>query len=164
MKSQPPSDDAIRLGFILFAQKDNAKKWVYCLPTNSISKWDEFVKTFLKKFYSMHKMARIRNAINQFQQVGGEPFWKHLERFKNLLAQCPRHAIEKWLLCQIVYEGLDYTSKPLLEFMYQGELHEEDRGRGMRILRRPSEKTVMWESFNEKPPHRTPHQKATSIP
>ena len=57
----------------------------------------------------MHKTARITNAINQFQQVKGEHFWKYLERFKDLLAQCPHHAIKKWRLCQIVYERLDYT-------------------------------------------------------
>ena len=74
MKIQQLSKDAIRLKFISFALKDNIKKWLYSLPANSISKWDEFVKTFLKKFYHMHNTARIRNAINQFQQVEGEPF------------------------------------------------------------------------------------------
>ena len=67
-----------------FVLKNNAKRWLYILPTNSISKWDEFVKIFLKKFYLMHKPTRMRNAINQFQQVGGEPLWKYPERFKDL--------------------------------------------------------------------------------
>jgi len=38
------------------------------------SKWNEFDKSFLKKFYHMYKTVKIRNAINQFQEGGGEPF------------------------------------------------------------------------------------------
>lgn len=40
-------------------------------------------------------MIKIQNAINQFRQVQGEPFWKYWKWFKNLLAQYPYHAIEK---------------------------------------------------------------------
>ena len=65
----------------------------------------------------MHKTARIRNEINQFRQFNKELFWRYLERFKDLLAQCPYHAIENWRLCQIIYEGVDYQYKTLLESM-----------------------------------------------
>jgi len=41
--------------------------------------------------------------------------------FKDLLAQCPHHAIEKWHLCQIIYEGVDYSSKTRLESMSHGD-------------------------------------------
>ncbi|HEX7870904.1 MAG TPA: hypothetical protein VF455_12405 [Chryseobacterium sp.] len=37
MKIQQLSDDSIRLRFITFALKDNAKKWLYNLPNNFIS-------------------------------------------------------------------------------------------------------------------------------
>lgn len=58
-----------------FALKGNAKKWLYSNPTNSISTCDEFVKSFLKKFYPIDKSAQIRNVINQFEQIG-ELMWK----------------------------------------------------------------------------------------
>jgi len=32
----------------------------------------------------------------QYRQKTNEPFWKYFERFKNLLAHCPHHGIEKW--------------------------------------------------------------------
>ena len=92
---QQLTEDAIKLHFIPFALKDNAKKWMYSLTTHSISTWEGFVTAFLKKFFPRHKTARIRNEINQFQQLSGAPLWKYLERFKDLLAQCPHHAIEK---------------------------------------------------------------------
>jgi len=86
VKIQQLTDDAIKLRFIPFALKDNAKKWLSSLPTNSISTWEEFVTVFLKKYYPRHKTAKLRNEINQFHQIAGEPFWRYLERFKDLLA------------------------------------------------------------------------------
>jgi hypothetical protein len=113
--------DAIKLRFIPFALKDQAKKWLYSLVTDSISTWVEFITVFLKKFFPTYKTAKLRNEINQFRQTPEEPFWKYLERFKDLLTQCPHHGIEKWHLCQIVYEGIEYNSKPLFESMSHGD-------------------------------------------
>ena len=92
---QQLTEDAVKLRFIPFALKDLAKKWMYGLPTNSITKWEEFVTVFLKKFFPRHKTAKFRSEINQFHQLPTEPFWKYLERFKDLLAKCPHHAFEK---------------------------------------------------------------------
>ena len=85
MKIQQLSDDAVKLSFIPFALRDNAKKWMHNLATNSISTWAEFVAIFLKKYFTMHKTARIRSQINQFWQLDKEPFWKYQDRFKDLL-------------------------------------------------------------------------------
>jgi len=89
-------EDAVRVRFIPFALKDMAKKWIYNLPVSSISSWDGFVKVFLKKFYPIHKTALIRKNIMQYRQETNEPLWKYFEKFKDLLAQCPHHRIEKW--------------------------------------------------------------------
>jgi len=85
-----------RLRFIPFALKDTTKKWVYSLPVSSVSYWDDFVKLFFKKFYLIHKTTLIRKNIMQFRQETNEPFRKYFERFKDLLAQCTHHGIEKW--------------------------------------------------------------------
>ena len=113
-------DDAVRLRFIPFSLKDLAKKWLYSLAADSIMTWDDFVKAFLKKFYPIHKTALIRKNIMQFRQEPSEPFWRYFERFKDLLAQCPHHGVEKWRQCQILYDGLDYQTKTLLKTMCQG--------------------------------------------
>jgi len=62
----------------------------------------------------MHKTAGIRSDINQFHQLDKEPFWRYLERFKDLLTQCHHHDRR---LSQIIFEGVDYQSKTLLQFM-----------------------------------------------
>ena len=54
----------------------------------------------------------------QFKQKSSELFWRHFERFKDLLVQCPHHGIVKWRQCQILYDSLDYSTKTLLESMY----------------------------------------------
>ena len=148
MRLQQLSDDAIKLRFVPFALKDNAKKWLYSIPTNSITTWEEFTKVFLKKFYPNHKTARYRNEINQFRQKAKEPFWQYFERFKSLLTQCPHHAIEKWRLCQIVYEGVDFNTKTMLESMCQGEFMQKNEDDAWTFLEDLSEKTTQWESTN----------------
>jgi len=117
--------DAIKLRLIPFFLKDLAKKWLYSLEIGSISSWDNFAKAFLKKFYPVHKTAQLRKSILQFKQTANEPFWKYFERFKDLLAQCSSW-IEKWPLCQSLYDGLKYQTKTLLESMYQGGFLKKD--------------------------------------
>ena len=48
----------------------------------------------------------------------------------DLLAQCPHHGIEKWRQYQILYDGLDYQTKTLLETMCQGEFLKKDEDQG----------------------------------
>ena len=60
------TEDEVKLRLINFALKDNAKKWLYSLPNYSVTTWEDFVRTFLKKYFPHHKTARIRNEINQF--------------------------------------------------------------------------------------------------
>jgi len=57
----------------------------------------------------------------QFMQEPSEPFWRYFERFKDLLVQCSHHGIEKWRQCQILYDGLDYSTNTLLETCAKGD-------------------------------------------
>ena len=142
MKISQLTEDAVRLRFIPFALKDIDKKWLYNMPASSVSSWDDFVKVFLKKFYPIHKTALMRKNIMQFKQESNEPFWKYFERFKDLLALCPHHGIEKWRQCQILYDGLDYQTKTLLETMCQGEFLKKDENQGWDLFEALAEKTI----------------------
>jgi len=46
MKIQQLSDDAVKLRFIPFALRNNAKKWMYSLATNSISTGQSSLQSF----------------------------------------------------------------------------------------------------------------------
>ena len=98
----------------------------------------------------MHKIARIRSEISQFRQYDKEPFWIYLERFKDLLTQCPHHAIEKWRLCQIIYEGVDYQFKTLLESMSHREFMMMTKDNAWKFVEDMTEKTMQWEGFTER--------------
>ena len=130
--------------------KDLAKKWLYSLEAGSISSWDNFVKAFLKKFYPVHKTAQIRKTILQFKQTANEPFWKYFERFKDLIAQCPHHGIEKWRLCQALYDGLEYQTKTLLESMCQGGFLKRNENEGWLLYEELADNTIQWEPTPKK--------------
>ncbi|XP_074374216.1 uncharacterized protein LOC141714604 [Apium graveolens] len=148
-KLQQLTEDSIRLRLINFALKENAKKWLYSLPVNSISTWEGFVVIFLKKYFPNHKTTRLTNEINQFHQKENESFWKYFDRFKNLLSQGPHHRIEKWRLCKIVYEALDSSTTTLLDSMCQGKFMENDEDQGWEFFEELAEKTMLWESTRE---------------
>ena len=107
-------DDAIRLRFVPFFLKALTKKWLFSLEARFITSWDSFIKVFSKKFYPTNKTTLMRKNITQCKQEPNESFWKYFERFKDLFVQCPHHGVEKWWLCQILYDGLDYQNKTLI--------------------------------------------------
>jgi len=86
----------------------------------------------------------------QFKQIANEPFWKYFERFKGLLAQCPNHGIEKWRLCQALYDGLEYQTKTLLEFMCQGGFLKKNENEGWLLYEELADNTIQWEPTPEK--------------
>ena len=136
IKTQQPGDcnlrqTVVRLRSIPFALKDLAKKWLYSLTVDLVSTWDDFVKVFLKKFYPIRKTSLIRKNIMQFKHKHNEPFWKYFERFKDLLAQCLHHDIEKWRQCQILYDGLA-TKTPLK--LWSRRILKERRGPRMGFI------------------------------
>ncbi|KAK1265662.1 hypothetical protein QJS04_geneDACA014972 [Acorus gramineus] len=148
LKLQQLTDDSIRLRLINFSLKDNAKKWLYALPANSITTWDQLVMIFLK-FFPNHKTAKIRMNINQFIQKEGESLWRYLERFKDLLLQCPHHGFEVWRLVQILYEGLNYTTRTMVESMCSGEFTNKNETEAWAFLEEVAEKSMQWETIRE---------------
>ena len=86
--------DVVCMKLIHFALKDSAKHWIYGLAANSVTSWNDFVKLFLRKYFSA-KTIKLKNEINQFIQLDTESFWKYFDRFKNLLAQCPHHGLDQ---------------------------------------------------------------------
>ena len=47
--------DVVKLRFVPFSLKDNAKRLMYSLLANSISSWHDFVKVFLQKYFPNDK-------------------------------------------------------------------------------------------------------------
>ena len=46
--------------------------------------------------------------------------YNYLERFKDLLLQCPNHGFDKTRLVQILYEGMDSPTKIMVQSFCNG--------------------------------------------
>jgi len=131
------------------ALKDSTKKWMHSLPANSISTWDGFARVFLRKYFPNGKTVKLRNEINHFVQLERESFWKCFERFKLLLAQCPHHGLERWRLSQIIYEGLDQSTRTMDESMCQGGFLNKSETEAWEFMEELAEKTLQWETTRD---------------
>ena len=58
--------------------------------------------------------------------------------------------IEKWRLCQVLYDGLEYQTKTLLESMCQGGFLKKDETDGWLLYEQLAENTIQWEPTPEK--------------
>ncbi|KAI5657920.1 hypothetical protein M9H77_26713 [Catharanthus roseus] len=66
------SDDAIRLRIFPFSLKDKAKHWLH--TRERIDTWTEMSREFLKKYFPMGKLTRLRREITTFSQQNNEQF------------------------------------------------------------------------------------------
>ena len=92
----------------------------------------------------------------QFKQEANGPFWKYFEYFKDLLAQCLHHGVEKWRQYQILYDGLDYQIKTLLETMCQESFLQNDENQWWELFEDLAEKTIQWEPTPKKSKNTNP--------
>jgi len=60
--------DVVRMKLIAFALKDSAKHWMYNLASNSVTCCNDFVRLFLRTYFSNAKPVKLGNKINQFVQ------------------------------------------------------------------------------------------------
>ena len=56
--------NVVRMKLNPFALKDFGKCWMYGLAARSVTSWDDFVKLFLRKYFSNAKTVKLRNKIN----------------------------------------------------------------------------------------------------
>ena len=121
-KTNGVSDDAIRLRLFPFSLSGRAKAWLQSLPTGTITTWNELTQAFLSKYFPPSKIAQLRNQITSFVQKDGESLYEGWERFKDLIRSCPHHGLEKWLIVQTFYNGLNYNTRLTIDAAAGGAL------------------------------------------
>ncbi|MCI06860.1 hypothetical protein A2U01_0027921 [Trifolium medium] len=122
LKLNAVTSDAIRLRLFPFSLRDKARAWLYSLPAELITTWDQLKQAFLAKFYPPSKTAQMRNQITSFGQKEGESLWEAWERFKEMLRPCPHHGLEPWLIVHIFYNGLSYNTRMTVDAAAGGAL------------------------------------------
>jgi len=89
-------------------------------------------------------MVKLWNEISHFVQHEKESFQKCFEWFKHLLARCPRHGLERWRLCQIIYEGLNQATKTTVNCMCPRGFLNKSETKAWDFLEESAENTLQW--------------------
>ncbi|KAA3461161.1 protein kinase 2B, chloroplastic-like [Gossypium australe] len=61
------------------------------------------------KYFSLAKIAKLRNGIFSFAQFEFETLYDAWERFKDLLRRCLHHGLPLWLQLQTFYNAAGGT-------------------------------------------------------
>ncbi|XP_026459431.1 uncharacterized protein LOC113360100 [Papaver somniferum] len=141
--------DVLRLRLFPFSLKERANEWYHIIHSKTITTWDGLVEVFIKKFYPHHKIVAVRQSIQTFKQKIGESLHDYIERFNELLYQCPHHGFEKSHMDQILYEGLDSETRMQVETMSGGSFTHQDPDECFDELVELAEKTRQWASMRE---------------
>nr|XP_016515025.1 PREDICTED: uncharacterized protein LOC107831743 [Nicotiana tabacum] len=138
------SHDAIYLRAFSFSLKDDAKQCLRSLPTGSICTWEEITTKFLEKYFSAAKARRMRKEIHNFSQGEGETVFEAWERFKEMLQRCPHNGMEQWMQLQDFWDGLNPSSRRLLNSAVPGPLMKKTPEEIVTPLNELSEDADQW--------------------
>jgi len=64
------------------------------------------------------------------------------------LLECPHHGFEKICLIQILYEGLDYQNKIIIESLCNGTFTSKTANDAWKFFEEVAENTLEWEPVN----------------
>ncbi|XP_026433991.1 uncharacterized protein LOC113331496 [Papaver somniferum] len=145
MKFKDLADKYLKLRLFPFSLKDKAKSWLNALAPSSIHTWNDIINLFLYKFFPRHKTIAIRGKLNSFSQQEGESLYDYIERFHDLLLQCPHHGFDTPRLTLILYEGLDFKTLNMVESFYGGNFPDKTAEEGYKFLHEMAGKTQEWE-------------------
>lgn len=65
MKPIGISEEQVKLRAFPFSLADNAKEWLYYLPSGTITTWNEMKKLFFEKYFPTSKAKNIRKEISE---------------------------------------------------------------------------------------------------
>ncbi|XP_026391986.1 uncharacterized protein LOC113287439 [Papaver somniferum] len=146
VKIKDLNDEYLRLRLFPFSLKDKAKSWLDALPSSSIYTWDAMTKLFLHKFFPRHKTTALRQILNNFSQQEGESLYDYLERFHDILLQCPHHGIDTVRLTMILYEGLHHKTMTMVGSLCGGKFQDKSADEGYKFFHEVAEKTQEWDA------------------
>ena len=68
MRPEGVSEEHIKLRAYPFFLVNNAKDWMYYLPTSAITSWNDMKRMFLEKYFPASKLAAIRKELYGIRQ------------------------------------------------------------------------------------------------
>ena len=96
-------------------------------------------------------MVRIRIEINNFAQLKGESFYEACDRYKDLLHKSPQHSLPKWMQVHHFYNGLNGTTRTLLDASAGGGTYEQSEDEAYQLLENIAINNCQWPSERATP-------------
>nr|XP_027076985.1 uncharacterized protein LOC113700728 [Coffea arabica] len=146
-----------------FSLKDFAKDWLYYLPPDSITTWDQLKKKFLDKYFPASRATSLRKEICGIKQHPGELLYDYWERFKKLCIKCPQHQISKQLLIQYFYEELLFRDKSIIDTVSGGVLVNKTPRAAWELIEGMAEKSQQFGTREDVPIRKVNEIETSSI-
>ncbi|XP_024027611.1 uncharacterized protein LOC112093437 [Morus notabilis] len=143
-KAPGVTEEALRLKLFPYSLRDRARAWLNSLPPDSVANWNDLAEKFLVKYFPPNKNAKLRNDITSFQQLEGEALCESWERFKELLRKCPYHGLPYWIQMETFYNGLNASTRAMVDASANGALLVKSYNKAYEILERMSNNNYQW--------------------
>ncbi|KAH9671394.1 hypothetical protein KPL70_017357 [Citrus sinensis] len=101
------------------------------------------------KYFPPTKNAKLRNEITSFHQIEDESLYEAWERFKELLRRCPHHGIPCCIQLEIFYNGLNPSTRLMVDASANGALLSKSYTEAYEILERIANNNYQWPSARQ---------------
>ncbi|KAL2235809.1 UNVERIFIED_CONTAM: hypothetical protein Sindi_1313100 [Sesamum indicum] len=155
MRPQGISEEQVKLRAFPFSLADQAKDWLYLLPSGSITRWNDLKKQFLEKYFPASRATTIRKEISAIRQFAGESLFEYWERFNRLVQSFPHHQIPNHLLIQYFYEGLSNMDRKLIDAGSGGALFDKTPTEAHKLILIMASNTQQFGVRHDDPPRKS---------
>ena len=118
------------------------------LPPDSITTWSDLADKYLLKYFPPTKNAKLRSEITSFHQFE-ESLCDAWERFKELLRKCPHHGIPCRIQLETFYNGLNLSTRLMVDASANGALLSKSYNEAYEILERIANNNYQWPSIRQ---------------
>ncbi|CAL2252689.1 unnamed protein product [Prunus armeniaca] len=138
------SAEAIKLRLFPFTLKDKAETWLFTLPANSITTWQQLHTKFLNKYYPASKTLNYKREILTFTQKPNEEFHEAWERYTEMYIKCPHVNIDSDTQMNIFFDGLNPTSKSHVNASAGGSLSNKSAREAFELFDMMATESQQW--------------------
>ncbi|KAH9671337.1 hypothetical protein KPL70_017334 [Citrus sinensis] len=143
------TQDALRLRLFPYSLRDRARAWLNLLPSDSITTWNELADKLLMKYFPPTKNTKLWNEITSFHQLEDESLYEAWEKFKELLRRCPHHGIPCCIQLETFYNGLNPSTRLMVDASANGALLSKSYTEAYEILERIANNNYQWPSTRQ---------------
>ncbi|KAK4389740.1 hypothetical protein Sango_2311000 [Sesamum angolense] len=155
MRPQGITEEQIKLRAFPFSLADQAKDWLYFLPSGSITTWNDLKRQFLEKYFPASRATTICKEISEIRQFAGESLFEYWGRFNELVKSCPHHQIPDHLLIQYFYEGLSCMDRKLIDAASGGALFNKTPTEARNLISIMASNTQQFGTRYDDPPRKS---------